>query len=337
VDARDDNPRRLDIAIKVAIGGLVLALAFLAYVIIATELQQRAATPAARAIANLEQIVRDDPNDLGARLNLADALLAAGSFRAASEQYQEVLSAQADDPRALAGLAFIAMEQGEWLTAEGYWRRIIEVLTDGRFDAVDQRLERAYRHLGATLMERQEYEEAIKYLREATRVRRDVADTYFLLGIAYREIDSPVLYRENIQFALRFDPLRPDANYEYGRILLADGDTAGAAERFRVAAENAPADRTEPQEALAELGTAPARLQSASELASVDASAALSEARIAAAIDPESVEAARLVATLYERLDNREAALAGWQRVLVLVPGDPEALSGSERLQPPAQ
>jgi len=323
-------------AIRATAGVLVLSLIALAYVMISTALQDRAATPAARAIANLERIVRENPENVNARLRLADAFMASGRFRDAAGQYQEVLSAEEENPHALSGMATIAMEQGEWRTAEGYWRKVIEVLTDGRFDVVDQRLEKAYRHLGATLMEVREYEEAISYLREALRIRRDVADTYFLLGIAYRETDSLVKYRENIEYALRFDPMRPDANYEYGKILLEQGDEAGAAERFRVAVENAPPERTEPAEALAQFGSAEERLERSSALASTDASAALVEARIAAAVDPESVDAARAVASLYETAGDKPAALAAWQRVLDLAPRDTDAAAAVERLGAPA-
>lgn len=333
MDIRVVRVRWLDWSIKGAVVALLLALALLAYLMISTSIRDRNATPAARAVANLMQVVRDNPDDPAARLRLADALAAAGRLREAVEQYQALLSLRPDDPQALAGLASIAMEQGEWRTAEGYWRTIIGILQEGQYAALDQRLERAHRNLGATLMEVKDYEEAARYLKEALRIRRDVSDTYFLLGIAYREMRSNVKYRENIEFALRFDPLRPDANFELGKILLAEGDTAGAAERFRVAAENAPPERTEPLDELAGLGTVAERLAKSAALASVDTTAALAEARIAAAIDPQRVDAARAVAALYQRQGQLEPARAAWERVLALSPQDDEARAAIERLR----
>jgi cytochrome c-type biogenesis protein CcmH/NrfG len=59
----------------------------------------------------------------------------------------------------------------------------------------------------------------------------------------------------------------------------------------------------------------------------------LVESRIALAIDPKNVEAARLVASLLEELGERKEALAAYERVLTLVPDDPEATAAVKRLE----
>lgn len=333
MDARILRARWLDWAIKGVGALLLIALGFLIYTVVSTNLSDRASTPTARAVTNLMQAVRDNPNDPNARLLLGDAFAAAGRTREAREQYQAALTLRPDDPQAYAGLAVIAMDQSEWRTAEGYWRKIISLLQEGQYANLDTRLEKAYYHLGSTLMEVHEYEEAAQYLREALRIRRDVSDTYFLLAIAYREMGSDVLYRENIEIALRFDPLLPEANYEMGLILLAEGDTAGAAERFRVSIENAPPGRTEPAQQLAKLGTAEEHLAKSATLATTSPAAALDEARIAAAVDPRNQDAARAVAKLYEQTGDFEAALEAWERLLALAPEDAEAEAAVARLR----
>lgn len=326
--------RYLDLAIKITAGLLVAALVFLAYSLISTKLRDRNSSPAARAAQNLVEAVNADPENPVARLRLADALLAAGDQRGATEQYQEVLKLSPDDPGALAGLATIAMDQGEWRTAEGYWRKIIDVLMNSQFANIDQRLEKAYYYLGSTLMEVKEYEDAARYIKEALRLRPGASDSHFLLGVAYREMDSPLKYREEVELALQFDPLLPEANFELGKILLAEGDVAGAAERFRVSADNAPPERPDPANELAKLGTAEERLAKAEKLlAEGKRRDALVEARVAAALEPANIEASRMIAQIHEKLSEPKVALEAWERVLTIAPGDEEAKEAVARLE----
>lgn len=332
---RISNIGWLDIAIKVTAVLVVVGILFLIYTVVMTNISDKDKTPAARAAKNLAAAVRQDPDNAEARILFADALAASGDVRGATEQYQAALQLRAEDPRALAGLATLSMRQREWRTAEGYWRQIIEQLETGEYTGVDQRLEKAYFYLGSTLMEVKDYEEAALYLKQALRIRRDASDTYYMLAIAYREMDSPAKYEENILMTLQFDPLLAEANYEYGTILLAKGDKAGAAERFRTALDNAPAGRPEPRDALDAMGTSEEHLENARGFAaSKDASAALSEARIAAAIDPTETEATRLVAQLQEQLGNVAMARAAWGLVLTVEPNDADAKAALVRLGP---
>lgn len=330
---RFSDTKWLDIAIK-AVGLLVVAaLLFFGYTVITTNARDKANTPAMRAAKNLEQAVRKDPNNVAARLRLADALSAAGDYEGAAEQYQAALQIRKDDPQALAGLALLSMNQQEWRTAEGYWRKIVDLLKNEQYAAVDQRLEKAYFYLGSTLMEVKDYEEAATYLREALRIRRDASDTYYLLAIAYKNMDNPTKYEENLRYALQFDPLLPEANYEYALLLLDNGQVADAAERLRTSADNAPSDRKEPSQELAKLGTAEEHLKAAqAAVASNETSAALSEARIAAAIEPENVDAIRIVAQMWEKQGNVTAAQAAWEKLLGFLPEDKEGLAAAARL-----
>lgn len=325
--------RWLDIAIRVVAVGILVGAGFLAYSIISFNLSQRASSPAARAVENLLQLVRENPDDANARVKLADALGAAGRLRESTEQYQAALSIDSEHAGALSGLALLSMNQGEWRTAEGYWRRIIEILQKSQYAAQDQRLEKAYYYLGSTLMEVNEYEEASVFLREALRMRRDASDTHFLLFVAYQETGADVKAREHLEWALTFDPLMPEANYELGLLLLAEGDEASAAERFRISADGAPSNRTEPVDELEKFGTPGEHIVAAQRaLDAGDSQTALSEARIAASLDPENTDAVRLVAQTFELTGAPEEALAAWERLLQLTPGDAEAEEAVQRL-----
>jgi tetratricopeptide (TPR) repeat protein len=130
-----------------------------------------------------------------------------------------------------------------------------------------------------------------------------------------------------------FDPLMPEANYDYGLLLLAAGDVAGAAEHFRTSADNAPEGITEPGDELAALGSFEERFAAARQLAKTDSAAALVEARVARALDPGSPAAAKLVAKLYQRTGDAGSAEEAWQKVLALWPDEPDAVAALKRLQ----
>jgi tetratricopeptide (TPR) repeat protein len=139
--------------------------------------------------------------------------------------------------------------------------------------------------------------------------------------------------RESLETALLFVPTMPEANYDLGLLYLADGDEATAAELFRRSADNAPG-REEPLDQLLALGPFEDRMEEAEALLDSDPGAALHEARIAAALDPMSIDAARMVARLLQSNglspDDEKAA---WERLLDLVPDDPEATEALAALE----
>ncbi len=325
--------RGLDLAIRVVLVVVIAALVYLGYTVWSTERSKRENTVAGRAIENLIQVVKEKPSDPGARVLLAQAFAAAGRLDESAEQFKAVLDLDEKNASALEGLGLIAMRREEWKTAQGYWQRAIDNLSEGKFAAQDQRLERAYYYLGLTLIELQQYEDAVLNLKEALRMRRDAADTHYALSVAYRELGSESKQRQELETALAFIPTIPEANYDLGLLLLKDGDRAGAAELFRRSVDNAPPGRAEPQEELAKFGQAEDRLTKALAMRKSDAAGALVESRIAIAIDPKNVEAARLVASLLEELGERKEALAAYERVLTLVPDDPEATAAVKRLE----
>lgn len=324
----------IDIAIKVVLVAVIGLAAYFIYTYVSFSMVQRSSTNSARAVANLTEVVKKMPNDANMRVRLADALVADGQDREATKQYEAALEIDPEHSQALAGLALLSMSQGEWRTAEEYWHRVIDLLEGGQYAAQDLRLEKAYYYLGSTLMELKEYEDAAAYLREALRMKKDASDSHFLIAIAYREMDIDDKAIEHLKYALLFDPLLPEANFEYGRMLLEDGDIAGAAEHFRIAADYAPDDRTEPLDELDKLGPVEERIANANEFAaSNETSAALTEARVAAAIEPDDAEAVMLLATLFERSGDASQAVAAYEKVVDLKPDDAEAKAAIERLE----
>jgi Flp pilus assembly protein TadD len=314
------------------VGVLVIgALAFLAYTVWQGERQAKQGSLASRAIATLEEQVRKDPQNPDYRVLLGDAFRDIGSHASAIEQYNAALELQPDNPSAMSGLALVAMNRQEWRTAEGYWQQAVEVLSKNKFAAQDLRLEKAYYYYGLTLIQVAEYEDAVAYLKEALRIKRSDADTHYALSVAYRELGSIPNQRSSLEAALAFVPSMPEANYDLGLLLVADGDEAGAAELFRRSADNFPG-KPEPLAELEKLGPFEDRITAAQALLTSDPAAALLEGRVALALEPDSLDAARLVARLLQQLAEPAEAKAAWERVLDMAPEDPEATEALEAL-----
>ncbi len=325
------SSRTLGMAVKVVMLLVVVALVYLGYTVWSTQRDVEAASLSSRAIDTLIKEVEADPGNAGARVLLGQALAAAGRVDEAVEQLNAALSIDENQVAALEGLGIIAMRRGEWATAEGYWRRILELTGAGQYASQDLRVERANYYLGLTLIERHDYEDAVLYLKEALRIKRSSSDTHYALAMAYKALGSESNQRKELETALRYDPKIPEANYELGLLLAAEGDRAGAAELFRRSVDGAPG-RAEPQEELDTFGPFEERLADARRLEGTDPAAALIEARIALALEPDDLSAARLVAQLLEKLDKTEDAALAWERVLRLAPNDPEATAARERL-----
>lgn len=320
--------RLIDIAIIAAVviaAGLAI---WLGYSVWSNNREVVTSTPAARAVEALEKAVRSKPKDMTLRMQYAQALSASGMNREAIEQYRVVLKADKEHIGALTGLGFVALKQEEWATGEGYWRRAVELLEKSP-NATDDRMEAAYFYLATALMEQKEYEEAASYFKESLRLKRDASDTHYMLAVCFRELGNEQKYREELENTLAFDPKMAEANYDLGMLVLKDGDRARAAEMFRLSADEAPG-ADQPRDALEQLGPIEERIAAAE--ASKDASAALAEARIAAAIDPASVEALRLLGSCYERVGDRSSAADAYRRLLALDQKDTEAAAALKRV-----
>jgi tetratricopeptide (TPR) repeat protein len=309
-----------------AVAALTIGLfAYLGYAYWQQQVYQRQTSPAARAVANLEGIVKKMPADPGARVRLAQAYLAADRVDDAVQQYQDALKLQKDYPDALMGLGLIAMDQKDWRTAEGYWKRIIDKLENGEYSAKDDRLEAGYYYMGTVFIEEHNYDDAISYLKQALRIRPDASDTHYTLSVAYKNAGSPKKQLEELKIALMFDSKMPEANYDMGQLLLKQGDVASAAEHFRASADKAPKNIDKPQKALDALGEPADHVKKAESLARTNVASATAEARIAVALDPEDPSSLRILAQLYEKQQRKQQALDHYTKLSATPTGRPRA------------
>jgi tetratricopeptide (TPR) repeat protein len=321
----------LDYAVWAVAAAVVVLLAYLGYAVWAQRNYAAQTSPAGRAVLNLEGLVRKRPNDVAGRIRLAQAYTVADRIDDAVTQYQMALKLDKENPEALTGLGLIAMDAKQWRSAQAYWQRVVDRLDKGEFAGKDTRLETGYYYLGLSLMEQKKEQDAVSYFKEALRIRRDASDTHYALSVAYKRLGLEDKSREELEYALMFDPGMPEANYDAGQLLLKDGDVASAAERFRLSLDRAP-KREEPRQALDAIGTVDQHYSKALSLQKSSVTSATVEARIAVALDPKDVDAVRLLAQLYESQKKKPEALGAYQKLLTLVPDDKTAADAVKRL-----
>lgn len=323
--------RPLDVAIAAIAVVVVVLGAWLGYSVWASRQAVKASAPVTRAIIELEANVRKAPNDFNARMRLAQAYAVAGRDRDAQEQYEAILAVNDQFVPAISGIGFLALTQQDWEQGEKYYRRIIELIKNDLPTGGEDTLETAYFYLGTALYEQGNYEEAAANFKEALILKRDAADVHYALAVAYRAMGSDKAFRKSLENALLFDPKLPEANFDLGEILLAEGDVAQAAEKFRISADAAP-NVDKPRLALEELGSFDERFSKAKELMSTDPKAALVEARVAAALEPQNAQAQLLAGQGFEESGDRVRAEEMYRRVLLLDPQNAEATQGLERV-----
>ena len=323
--------RPLD-AVIVVVAVIVLVLGgYLGYSVWAQNRMLRDSSPSAREIASLTAKLRANPNNFDVRMRLAQAYAIAGRDNEAIEQYKAVLKVNKNFVPALSGVGFEYLKKKQWKEGEAYFRKVIALTEKDTQGVGSSPLETAYFYVATALMEQRKYEDAAGYFKAALRLRRDSADASYALAVCYRELDEPQGYEDYLLYTLQFDPKMPEANYDYGILLLSKKDIAGAAEHFRTSADAAPGV-DKPQDELDKLGNSEDRLAEAKRLKPTDPAKALVEARIAFALDPQSVEALALVGQLYETQKLPEQAADSYRKLLVLDPGNAIATEGLKRV-----
>lgn len=329
IDLRRVRP--LDAAIALALVVVLGLSAYLGYSLWWNQRQLKQASPIVRGLDELLAAVRQNPDDLGLRIRLAGALRLAGRRNEAVKQYEAVLRVEENHPGALAGLGTVALSEGEFKTAESYYRKVIDITSKDSQGVSAPAMGQAYFYLGTAVMEQKRYEEAASLFKEALNYRRDSSTTHYFLAVCLREMGLDAAYRDSLGNTLMFDPKHPEANYDMGVLLLAEGDEAGAAEHFRTSADAVP-DAPLPAEALEKLGSGDQRLDEARRLRTSDIKKAILEARVAVALTPRSIESLVLLGDLYADAKDEEKARDAYRRALALDARNDAAKAGLERV-----
>ncbi len=323
------SSERTDTILRVVLVILIAAVLGLAglfgYSVWQARNEEQTATPAQRALGEYRDFVRKNPNSAPARVRYGEALVTAGLLPDATEQLKAAVKLDPKHTGAWLDLGIIAMQTNQRKAAENYFNKVLDLTAGADYESINQRRETALFHLGEIALDAKRYEDAAGYFKAAIRIRRDAADSYFMLAQAFRGMDDDNAALKQLDISLAFDPNRAQAHYLYGKILYERKDLINAAVHLRRAYELAP-DQEEARIAFEELGSAQDAIKkSVDELKSGNQAEALDSALLARQIDPKNVDAVLQHARVLIARGDKTAAKKVLGEALKLEPANEEA------------
>ena len=171
--------------------GLGAAVVVLVGVFILIYVRDRYAAPAVnlgtaeQRLSHMEELVRQDPNNLELRLSIAQGYYSMRRYPDVLAQANEVLKIEADNQTALTlrGLAAVQLNENDAALAD--FQRVIELNKDNPMAQADERLELAYYYGGLLYNRATRYIEAESALKSALEINLGDADAWLQLGVAY--------------------------------------------------------------------------------------------------------------------------------------------------------
>jgi len=186
-----------------------------------------------------EMIASLAPDDVDARLDLAEACAEAGDLAQAAELSNAVLEAEPDNRRALHCLANCLAAQDLWHEAIGAYRQLLRLVM---LDAQAAPAERASLHydLAVALRQVDSPDEALTHLQACQELQPTFLPAYrTLLELHRGRHDLPSAIAVTRQ-AIELDPSQPSIWHDLGTLHLAAGDPKAALEAFARAIELKP-------------------------------------------------------------------------------------------------
>ena len=256
-----------------------------------------------RRLSALEQAVRDKPEDIASRGQLADTYVAKGLYDEAIVQYNLILKTDEETELATYGRAGAYVGLGQLDAAAKDYQAVVDIAKGGEMAHVDPMLQAAYYSLGSIAMQQAKPAEAIPFLEKALAIKRSDADTLYLAGTAY----------------------------------LATGETDKAETALRAAVAFVPIGWAEPYTALAASFTKAGKAAVAEWAGAMADLAAgkpdLAEPRLLAIVEGDaSVDAAIGLGLLYETKGDSTAAAKWYGKALALSPDNAAARLGMGRV-----
>ncbi|MCA9976369.1 MAG: tetratricopeptide repeat protein [Anaerolineales bacterium] len=214
-------------------------------------------SPVAESTSLLETTVRQNPDDVEARVTLAQNYMQSGRYQEAIEQAGQVLEAFPSDHGALfvQGLAYAKAGQAD--DSIEPLARLVVLRRQSPMAQTDNTLETALFFLGQSYLTVGSNDYAIDAFTEALTINRTDADALYLLGVAYSQNGQAELALAQYQNAVRFVPDFAEAYqgmadcyqqlgqpdhllYAQGMVAYAKHDVAVAQQHFESAVDSLP-------------------------------------------------------------------------------------------------
>jgi tetratricopeptide (TPR) repeat protein len=187
---------------------LVLVVGVVAFAGIYYQDQHVSAGPSlvGRQIAGAEAAVKQAPNNVQTRLQLAAAYLQDKRPDDALKQYDEILKAEKGNRTALLGRGGVLIAKGDLAAAAVSYHKITDVAAKGEYAGADPQAQEAHYYLGSIAVRQGKTKDAIKELQAALRIDRADSDALYLLGVAQLKEGEPKLAVASLNQALLFVP-----------------------------------------------------------------------------------------------------------------------------------
>jgi tetratricopeptide (TPR) repeat protein len=188
---------------------LLLILGTIAFVAFyALDRWRPASTPIIdRQLSALEQQVRDAPDDIAARGQLADTYVAKGRYEDAIVQYNLILDTGKAEEPAKVGRAAAYLGLGRLDEAAADYQAVVDIAKGGEMANVDPTLQAAYYNLGSIAMRQGRPADAVTFLQKALAIDRSDADALYLIGTAYVATGDTEKAETVLRLAVSFVPI----------------------------------------------------------------------------------------------------------------------------------
>lgn len=213
------------------------------------------AGPIQHEIARFEEAVRANPEDIGARLGLAELYYASERYSESVEQYEAALTINEESALALVGLGRALLALGDQAAAISNFQQVIELA--GEADISGELTEAAHYYLASVYLDQQRPGDAITHLKEALAIERTDADAWQLLGTAYLEsgdVDEAIVaFSQAVSFVPNFAEayeklaiayerkgLTAESHYARGMLAFSEGRYREAERELQAAHDAAP-------------------------------------------------------------------------------------------------
>ena len=144
-----------------------------------------------RQVSAAEDAVRNEPNNVAARVALAAGYAAAKRYPDSIAQYGEVLTVVPDHHGALLGRGNTYLAMDDPTSAAKDFQRLVDIAKGGEMANADPQLEEAYFRLGSIALDAGRNDEAVADLAAAVKINRTDADALALLGAALLKTGKP--------------------------------------------------------------------------------------------------------------------------------------------------
>ncbi len=163
-------------------------------------------SPLEMGTSDLEIQVRNNPDDPGPRLTLAEQYLRGHDYPAAIDQAQQVLSKFPDSDRALFILGMGNSRAGNIEAGVHYLEQFVALHQKGPDAQSDNSLQSGLYYLGVNYLRVGRPTDAITVLNQALTINSTDADAVYQLGLAYLRTGQCQVAIENFQKAVLFVP-----------------------------------------------------------------------------------------------------------------------------------